>query len=409
MLKSYNELSRWYSALEPEADPATSARGGTADPAADGDDGPARYSQRPARVPSDDPSAEPTELDGRTADDDSVDPDDATPREPKPDAVRAPEDDAAVGAEPDRHTVEPPVAKPAVAGDPAPDSRAESAPVWGRPAGFPDDETPRRTVGYPERDFRNQDVPAYRPEPESAPEPPLELAARRSEFTGGWSDWVAPGPEDDYDAELVQFPWPEAAADDYDEAHVLAPSGSLRATRARNRTWIVLAVSVLVLVLAATGVLFLLFGRGEEESTGRHAAPLHFTAGQLLADTPLGDCPTERTGSVVRSAEAGGTDSGPDAVLAFQYAYYVTRSGIEARAVVAPDAEVAPAAVIQRGIDSIPVGTTHCVRITTVADDRFTVEVTEFRPAGAPATYTKQSVRTALVGERTLITGIAAG
>jgi|GEM_PF-3151754 len=45
-----------------------------------------------------------------------------------------------------------------------------------------------------------------------------EPTARRSEFIGGWSDWVsddhAPGPGDDYpdhDAELVQFPWDEDA------------------------------------------------------------------------------------------------------------------------------------------------------------------------------------------------------
>ncbi|WP_336084091.1 hypothetical protein [Nocardia sp. SSK8] len=398
MLKSYNELSRWYSALEPETDPAGPAREGTADPAADGDEGPARYSRRPARVPSADPSAEPA---GRATDEDSAHPDDAP---------HAPAEDGTDRAEPDRHLEQPPATEPAAAEEPAPQARAAHAGAWDHPAAFQenpdDDSSPRRTVGYPEQDFRSQQVPPYRPEP--APAPPAELAARRSEFTGGWSDWVAPGPEDDYDAELVQFPWPESAADDYDEAHVLAPSGALRATRARNRTWLVLAVSVLALVLAATGVLFLLFGRGGGD-TAEHAAPLHFTAGSLNADTPLGACPTERTGSVVRSAEPGGTDSGPDAVLAFQYAYYVTRSGVEARAVVTPEAEVAPAAVIQRGIDTIPVGTTHCVRITTVADDRFTVEVTEFRPAGAPATYTKQSVRTALVGERTLITGIAAG
>lgn len=348
MLKSYNELSRWYSALEPETEAADPARQDTADPAVGEDDGPARYSQRPERAPSAVPAVEP------------AGPASATTAADEP--SRAPGDE-------DRDDYY------GVVGD-HPASAAHPYPI---------------------------DV-----EPEPAPAPPAELAARRSEFTGGWSDWVAepaPGPDDEYDAELVQFPWTDAA-DEYDEARVLEPSGALGG-RDRNRTWIVLAVSVLVLVLAATGVFFLLFGR--DGDTAKHAAPpLHFTAGNLTADA-AGSCPTERTGAVVRSAEAGGTDSGPDAVLAFQYAYYVNRSGEQARSVVTPDADVSPAAVIQRGIDSIPVGTTHCVRITTVAADRYTVEVTEFRPAGAPATYTKQSVRTALVGDRTLITGIAAG
>ncbi|MFE6921162.1 hypothetical protein ACFVAV_08970 [Nocardia sp. NPDC057663] len=352
-MKSYNELSRWYSALEPETEAADPARQDTADPAAGEDDGPARYSQRPERAPSADQAAEPAgpEL-GTTAEDDS---------------------DRTTGVDTDRR-----------------------------------DTGHGSVAGYDNSASGAQPYPAE-PEPEPEPAPPAELAARRSEFTGGWSDWVAepaPGPHDDYHAELVQFPWPDAAADDYDEARVLQPSGALRANTRRNRTWIVLAISVLVFILAATGVFFLLFARGGD--TAKHAAPLHFVAGNLAAD-PQGACPTERTETVVRSAEAGGTGSGPDAVLAFQYAYYVNRSGEQARAMTAPGADVSPAAVIQRGIDSIPVGTTHCVRITTVAADRYTVEVTEFRPAGAPATYTKQSVRTALVGDRTLITGIAAG
>jgi hypothetical protein len=96
-------------------------------------------------------------------------------------------------------------------------------------------------------------------------------------------------------------------------------------------------------------------------------------------------------------------------VLAFQYAYYVERSGQQARALVAPDAVVSPASVIQHGIDTVPVGTTHCVRVQTITENRYSVEVTEYRPGGAPATYNKQTVSTAVVDGRTLITGIAAG
>ncbi|MFC4126862.1 hypothetical protein [Nocardia rhizosphaerae] len=348
MLKSYNELSRWYSALEPETEAVDPARQATAEQAAGEDEGLDRYSQRPARTPSDATAAELSE----------------------------PEPGSATGSQDTGFT-------------------PSDAPLSMDKGGTEVGEL-TTGAGYP-----------VEPEPEPAPAPPAELAARRSEFTGGWSDWVvepAPGRDDGYDAELVQFPWPEAVDDEYDEARVLEPSGALRRRRSAQRAWIVLAVSVLVLVLAATGVCFLLFGR----DTAKHAAPLHFTAGNVVAE-PLGACPTEHAGTVLRSAEAGGTGSGPDAVLAFQHAYYVTRSGELARAVVAPDAEVSPAAVIQRGIDSIPMGTTHCVRITTVAENRYTVEVTEFPPAGAPATYTKQTVQTAVVGDRTLITGIAAG
>ncbi|WP_446223005.1 hypothetical protein ACTWPB_25215 [Nocardia sp. IBHARD005] len=435
MLKSYNELSRWYSALEPETDAGAPARPDTTEPVAGDDDSIDRYSASSEFTPT----AEPT-------------PEQATvgERQPVPFSLALDDQPNTTGDPHSRHARH----QATGAGDPHgwnvvsepqagnQDGRhVESAPnavddqdSWNRESApnAVDDRGRRRIQPLPgskvdqfHRAAEFDDVtaesvdvaaaqyekPAYPVEPEPVPPPPAQLAGRRSDFTGGWSDWVAdpaPGPDDDYDAELVQFPWPDAAADEYDNARILEPSGALRANRKRQRAWVVLAVSVLVLVLAATGVFFLLFGRGGDDTARDAAPPLHFTAGNLTADT-AGSCPTERTEIVLRSAESGGTDSGPDAVLAFQYAYYVTRSGEQARAVVTPDADVSPAAVIQRGIDTIPVGTTHCVRITTVAADRFTVEVTEFRPAGAPATYTKQSVRTALVGDRTLITGIAAG
>lgn len=389
MLKSYNELSRWYSALEPETEAGAPARPDTTEPVTGDDDSIDRYSNDPDPAPMPDSAAVgeyPSEPFTLALDD--------QPTIAGESYGRDAEDLSTVAGDRDHRPIKP---LPSAKVDP-----------FHRAAEFDDATT--ESVGFGAAEYEKRPYP-IEPEPEPAPAPPAQLAGRRSDFTGGWSDWVAdpaPGPDDDYDAELVQFPWPEAAADDYDDARVLEPSGSLRANRKRQRAWVVLAVSVLVLVLAATGVFFLLFGRGADTTARDAAPPLHFTAGNLTADT-TGSCPTERTEIVLRSAEAGGTDSGPDAVLAFQYAYYVTRSGAQARAVVTPGADVSPAAVIQRGIDTIPVGTTHCVRITTVAADRFTVEVTEFRPAGAPATYTKQSVRTALVGDRTLITGIAAG
>ncbi|MGW6118871.1 hypothetical protein ACWFRF_07495 [Nocardia sp. NPDC055165] len=397
MLKSYNELSRWYSALEPEAETETGApvRPDTTEPVTGDDDSIDRYSTSPGAAPIAEPA-----------------PDRATAgeRQPEPFSLALDFQPTATGDSQRGETGH----QAKVAGDPH-GWNVESEPKDGDPVSRATefDDTTTESAGWGAAEGDKRPNPPAEPEdvPEPPPPPPAQLAGRRSDFTGGWSDWVAepaPGPDDDYDAELVQFPWPEAAADEYDNARVLEPSGALRANRKRQRTWVVLAVSVLVLVLAATGVFFLLFGRGDSNTARNAAPPLHFTAGNLTADT-AGSCPTERTEIVLRSAEAGGTDSGPDAVLAFQYAYYVTRSGAQARAVVTPDADVSPAAVIQRGIDTIPVGTTHCVRITTVAADRFTVEVTEFRPAGAPATYTKQSVRTALVGDRTLITGIAAG
>ncbi|WP_225727360.1 MULTISPECIES: hypothetical protein [unclassified Nocardia] len=256
-------------------------------------------------------------------------------------------------------------------------------------------------------------------------EVPTDLPARRAEFTGGWSDWIghAPGPDDDYAAPreggLVRFPWPDD--DDDPVAADPLPSGPTRALRQearsrpaarRLRVLVVLIVTLVLFAAAAAGVVFLLTS-GKPRATGIAPATMQFAAGSAPADLAPGalpgSCPTERSDGVVRSAEAGGTDSGPDAILAFQYAYYVTRSGAKAREVVAPGASVSPAEVIQRGIDTYPAGTTHCVRIMTVSDNKYSVEVTVYRPGGEPTTYNRQIVTTGVIGGRTLITGIAAG
>ncbi|MFD6396221.1 hypothetical protein [Nocardia sp. NPDC060249] len=121
------------------------------------------------------------------------------------------------------------------------------------------------------------------------------------------------------------------------------------------------------------------------------------------------ECPTEQIGAMVRGNNAGGTETGIAAIMAFQYAYYVARSGDQARTLVASNAVAPSAAAIQAGIDSTPVGTTHCVEITPGAyAGQYLVKITAFRPDSAPSTYTPQLVGTAEVGNKTLITSFGA-
>ncbi|MFD0363184.1 hypothetical protein ACFQZZ_17195 [Nocardia sp. GCM10030253] len=128
----------------------------------------------------------------------------------------------------------------------------------------------------------------------------------------------------------------------------------------------------------------------------------------VSATIPATRCPAERVGNRIQGNGVGGVDSGPAAILAFQYAYYVTRSSEQARAVVAPNAAVSAAADIQHGIDTIPAGTTHCVTITPGAFvGQYLVQVSEQRPNARPVAYNAQLVTTARAGNKTLITGIA--
>ena len=355
-----------------------------------------------------------------------------------------------------------------------------------------------------------------------------EPATRRSEFIGGWADWVgthAPGPDDDYpDSEGAVVPFSRddepgdgrtrgrrrarssanrPSDDDAEESHGpgeqrgparfgstaeidrdedgFEASGRARARRGEIRTvdrggrrgrpdsgpipaarefdldeeveWrahgpaspplraytrpgrtrvaVVATIAVLLLGVAGACALYLL--QGKDDRAG--AAPGDVGGAAVAASTTVGDgespmmrltaaggdssrervatagghCPTERFDHVLRGAEVGGTGSGPDAIMRFQHAYYVERSAARALEVVAPGAAVSPESVIARGIASVPQGTEYCVRVVTMAPDRYSVEVTERRPGAGPATYGRQLVTTAVVGGRTLITGITAG
>lgn len=246
---------------------------------------------------------------------------------------------------------------------------------------------------------------------------PAELSGRRTEFTGGWSDWVD-APVDDRDADLVQFPWTDSDDELAEPARIGRTPARLRDAAPdqaahRRRTAGVLLAAVVLLGIAAAVVLYLL-APGTSGAAGPGTAPdrgsgLRFAAGSAGADPAAPTCPAEQTAQVARGAGAGGTNSGPEAILRFQYAYYVKRSGAEAHSAVAPGAPVSAPETIQAGIDTVSPGTAHCVRIVTVADDRYTVEVTEFRPGGEPAVYSRQTVTTAVIDGRTLITGITAG
>ncbi|RMI31820.1 hypothetical protein EBN03_16710 [Nocardia stercoris] len=122
------------------------------------------------------------------------------------------------------------------------------------------------------------------------------------------------------------------------------------------------------------------------------------------------DCRSQNTPEVVSGTDPGGTTSGPDAILAFERAYYVQRSGFAARAVVADDAQVPPATQIQRGIDKVPAGTRYCVQITRVpaVDGQYEVRLTQQPPADRASIFT-QIITTRSIAGRTLISTISAG
>ncbi|WP_433731440.1 hypothetical protein ACQP0C_06335 [Nocardia sp. CA-129566] len=157
------------------------------------------------------------------------------------------------------------------------------------------------------------------------------------------------------------------------------PRQPRRKRRPRHRPWLVgsaaffgtLAAVALVLVYTA-----------EASNTRQSTA--------TITDPVLGggpNCEPTRTEQLVRGNGTGSTKSGPDVILAFQYAYYIARSGSDARALTSPDAGVSATQLIDAGIKSVPVGTQHCVLITPMLDGRYDVVITEVRPDSTVRTY----------------------
>ncbi|MEV4125204.1 hypothetical protein [Nocardia sp. NPDC049707] len=186
---------------------------------------------------------------------------------------------------------------------------------------------------------------------------------------------------------------------------------------------VVAVLIVLGVVVAVVSVLMFVFGGSDSPKRPAAAtipAVAQGTGGRTPATTTPADqpsavatpgCEQRRTGDVISGTDPGGTSDGPSAILAFERAYYVQRSGFAARGVVANDGNVPAADQIQRGINQIPIGTLYCVQITRAGSDagaaHWEVRLTQQVPGEQPQTFT-QIITTRTAGNRTLITAIDA-
>ncbi|WP_433678342.1 hypothetical protein [Nocardia sp. CA-119907] len=156
------------------------------------------------------------------------------------------------------------------------------------------------------------------------------------------------------------------------------PTGSWR-TRVARRVWVVLG--------AALGVAAALVGMGIN-SVAHHPDTVPviptLTAGPPTTTPPQGAC-VGLAGQTVTDT-AGDAHSPVGVIAAFEHAYYSQRSAEAALRLVAPEAGLAVEA-LAAGIASIPVGTTHCVAITPIADGAAEVHLVELHPDGQRVDY----------------------
>ena len=162
-----------------------------------------------------------------------------------------------------------------------------------------------------------------------------------------------------------------------------------------HRPYLLRYAAALLLAAALLGWFLLRVLSGSDTAApvvaqGAEAEPTSMPA---LAITP----PTVTTEPVADPSacrtDQGDQETGAGVIAAFEHAYYVTRSGAGVRALATPDTSLPLADKIQAGIDSVAVGTTHCVRITPITAGVYSVVLAEMRPGIAPEQYPRSEER----------------
>lgn len=186
-----------------------------------------------------------------------------------------------------------------------------------------------------------------------------------------------------------------------------AQDGPPRPRRRAKRAY--LAASVVGIV--SVGVIVTQINSGETEvkpvqATEEPSQTLVEAAPESVGSIPLTpsttQTATESNADECRT-DPGDQKSGPGVIAAFEHAYYVARSGDAARALATPESPLPQGAAIQsNGIDTVPVGTTHCVRVTPIGTGVYSVVLAEMRP-GQPPVQFPQTITTKEVDGRWFI------
>lgn len=164
------------------------------------------------------------------------------------------------------------------------------------------------------------------------------------------------------------------------------------------------AVVVVVAGVLAAVVGGLLSGASEDPQPRDPVAVLDATSS--APPPPADECPEQVDGPVTVGNDAGDQTSGPGVIKAFDYAYYVRRSGEAARAVATPNG-VGTTADLQKSIDTRPAGTRHCLRITDRGTGLYAVTLTETQPDQAQPTVYRQLIQTVQANGKTWIASIS--
>ena len=166
-------------------------------------------------------------------------------------------------------------------------------------------------------------------------------------------------------------------------------------------------VAALIVVVALLGWFVLRLLSGNDESAQERIADetdISETS-PTLDITPPAPVAAETDPTACRT-DPGDQKSGAGVIAAFEHAYYVARSGTAVRELTTPDTSLPAKEKIQAGIDTVPTGTTHCVRITAIAAGIYSVALTEMRPDQTPGQFS-QTITTKDINGRWFVDSIS--
>ncbi|MGV9836441.1 hypothetical protein ACWDUL_19950 [Nocardia niigatensis] len=182
-----------------------------------------------------------------------------------------------------------------------------------------------------------------------------------------------------------------------------------RRMRIRNRALAIAGISLALVLVAVVGWLVL----APSDSTAPQAVPETSAAATPTAagNQPglVAWCQELSTPQRVSGDTAGDLTSGPGVIMHLEYAWYVLRDAGAVRALLTPDARVAPEQATRDAISATPAGTKHCVSITGADADRWNVTVDEKHPDGSQTSWQQVITTTAARDGQIRITSIVAG
>ncbi|MEE3851891.1 hypothetical protein VZC37_16225 [Gordonia sp. LSe1-13] len=209
-----------------------------------------------------------------------------------------------------------------------------------------------------------------------------------------------------------EFETEPAEGDPFEQMRVRAvkPKDTQESFFAKHRVALIgSAAIVLVMAIGGAVTIGLVSGRGQESGVADNpAVAAQSTPSESTSAAPsAADCSASSDGSVTTGNGPGDQQSGPGAILAFNYGYYVTRSAREAREAALPNA-VNTEDDLQNFIDTqVARGTEHCLEITELEPGTYAVDLTETPPGpGAESVVYPQIITTVERDGQTYIASI---